>query len=339
MTSIKDLLDTDTRQKLAGVTATVKADEPAFVVLKASTDPNPPRTLRPEDALDIDPRSGAMIDALCVDCKAPLLIDPALPEGVDEGMPRYPICAKDAKIRARFAAIAEQRNVEVIRRHTVAKHQPRTSDGIDHPVTITHKTQENDMDLDNLTDAELGAHVRLTMQQRKAETIPAKRKKAKKVQENAEAKAQAGIKQQQAERKGLVLAEFAVGTLIVPALDLSDVTNLNEMVSTTLRSPYNKARFRLAGEPPLWAPKDEDKDGYTPTTYQTLMDEHARLMALAADKAKAKAEPKPKKKAAAPVITALLDPDEEAQVKRKVKALVKATGIDKATARAIVLNG
>lgn len=338
MSKIESLLDDETRAKLAQV---AKQDaEPAFRVIKASTDPNPPRTLTASDAIDIDPESGAMIDALCVDCKVPLLIDPQLPEGVDPEAPRYPICAPCAKTRTRFAAISEQRNVEIIHRKTVARHQPRVTDGIDHPVTVTHeareaKTKENDMDLSGMSDAELGAILRADMLARAAADLPAKRKKAKDKQAKAEAKTAKGIKQRQSERKGMVLEAFMVGTLEVPTLDLTEVEDLNEMVSTTLRSPYNKARFRLAGERPLWAPKDEDEDGYVPTTYQTLIDEHARLMALAEAKAAEKAKPK---KAKAPQIVAVLSDDDEAEVAKKIKALRKITGLSKEQARAIVLG-
>lgn len=341
MSEIRDLLDADTRAKLAQVTSKQQDKEPAFVVIKASTDPNPPRTLTAADAIDIDPESGAMIDALCVDCKVPMLIEPTLPEGVDPETPRFPICAPCGKIRARFMAINEQRNVEIIHRKSVARHKPRVDDGIDHPVTVTREapeaTKEIQMyDINVLTDMELGAAVRADLLARAAEALPAKRDKAKAKKRKADKVADAQVKQRQSERKGMVLAEFNVGTtLVVPALDLSEVEDLNEMVSTTLRSPYNKARFRLAGERPLWAPKDEDEDGYTPTTYQTLIDEHARLMALAQVKAD---EPKGKKKSKdKPQIVALLDDDVEAEVTKKAKALAKLTGIDKVAARKIVM--
>lgn len=340
MSKIESLLDDETRAKLAQV---AKQDaEPAFVIIKASTDPNPPRTLTAADAIDIDPESGAMIDALCVDCKMPLLIDPALPEGADPEALRVPMCDKCGKVRARFAAISEQRNVEIIHRKTVARHQPRVTDGIDHPVTVTHeareaKTKENDMDLSSMSDAELGAILRADMLARAAADLPEKRKKAKSKKAKAEAKAAEQVKQRQAERKGMVLDAFVVGSLTVPALDLSEVEDLNEMVSSALRAPYNQARFRLAGEPPLWSPSKEDEDGYVPTTYQTLIDEHARLMALAEVKAAEKAKPKAKKQPK-PQIVAVLSDDDEAEIAKKVKALRKITGLDKATARAIVLG-
>lgn len=346
MSEIRDLLDADTRAKLAEVVSEQKDTAPAYVIIKASTDPNPPRTLTAADAIEIDPDSEAMIDAECVDCKVPMLIDPALPEGCDPEdaeKPRVPLCAKCGAIRARYEAMTAQRNVEIIHRKTVARHKPRVTDNVDHPVTVTKK--ENPMyDLDNLSDAEFGAAVRADMRARAAEALPAKRKKAKDKAAKAEAKAKDNVKKRQKERKGLVLAEFRVdNSLTVPALDLTEVEDLNEMVSSALRGPYNQARFRLAGEPPLWSPSKEDEEGYVPTTYQTLLDEHGRLMALAqakaaekAAKAAEKAKPKSKGK---PQIVAVLDDEQEAVVKTKTKALAKLTGIDKKQARAIVMSG
>jgi hypothetical protein len=342
MSEIRDLLDADTRAKLAQVVSEQKDDAPAYVIIKASTDPNPPRTLTAADAIEIDPESEAMIDAECVDCHVPMLIDPKLPEDAapeDKDKPRVPLCKACGKVRARFAAINEQRNVEVIQRRTrVAQRRPRITDGIDHPVTVTTE-KENEMNLDNVPDAVVGAAAKEALRAEIAASLPGRRKKAKDKQAKAEKQAKDNVKKRQAERKGLVLAEFNVGTsLVVPALDLTEVEDLNEMVSTTLRSPYNKARFRLAGERPLWAPKDEDEDGYVPTTYQTLIDEHGRLMALALAKAAEKAKPKPKGKAK-PQIVAVLDDEQEAVIKSKTKALAKLTGVDKKQARAIVMAG
>jgi hypothetical protein len=329
MSSIGDLLDEQTRTRLATVVvaktdAKAPANEIPFVVTKRAVDPNPPRPLTERDAIDIDPESEAMIDAVCVDCGVPILIDPKVPEGVDPETPRVPICQKHAQERARWE-IAQQRKVEAIRRPQIAKHQPRTTDGIDHPVTVT--TKENRMDLDNLSDAELGAIVRRQMKATLTEKIieGAPQVLAERAaHEEAEKEAIAEV---QAERSGRVLPGFKVGTTLeVPALDLTNVSNLDEQPSAATRSPYNKARFRLTGEPPLAVP---DKDGLmaegaVPTTYKVLIAEHERLLSLSA--AHNKGAAKKAKKEKVEVVMAATDAATEARL-TKATALAGVLGV------------
>jgi len=338
MAQLEDLLDEQTRARLMEVaqgadkTTVVLADldpeapaqtepEVPYVIVKAATDPNPPRTLTAADAIDIDPRSGAFIDALCVDCQVPLLIDPKVPEGVDPEKPRIPMCDGCAKVRARFAAMSEQRNVEIIRRSSTKKRSPRTTDGIDHPVTVT--TKEKPMpktDLDNLSDAELGAMVRTQLKATATEQIKeaapkveAERKERDKATTKATAK-------KQKQRKNNVLPGFRVDkSLEVPDLDLSDIDGLDECVSATTRSPYNKARFRLKAGDPL--------DPET-TTYAVLADEHQRLRELASIG---------KDTEGTTVVLAVNDSDEV--LNTKAKALAKVLGVSKKEAKAIVLSG
>lgn len=347
MTTIAEALDEQTRARLQGMVANLDTTAPAkvtkpkrteipFEIVKASTEdeprrksrtPTPGEFLTQDLAIDIDPKSEAMIEVACVfECGSTVLINPQVPEGM-ESMPRAAACAECAERHVR-QAIADQRNVLTIRRPQVARHQPRTQDDIDHPVTT--KTKEKDVDLDNLSDAELGASVRQQIKSRIADGVPAKRKKAKVKQAKADKKDREGIKAEQKRRKGHILPAFMVGTTLeVPALDLADVSSLDEAPSAVTRSPYNKARFRLCQEKPL--------DPET-TTFRVLASEHERLCRLAAAKASKKAQAKPKaekgKTKVEQPIVAVLDKD----TKAKVKALMDLTGLSKKKAEQIVLG-
>jgi hypothetical protein len=253
-----------------------------------------------------------MIDTECVDCKCALKIDPEVPEGVDPEMPRIPICAKCAGIRLRYEAIQNQRNVEIIKRARVARHQPRITDNIDHPVTI--KKQEKDMDLDNMSDAELGAIVRQQMKDAKVPTVVENKPKVEKARKQKAAAEKAEVAKEQVARKDRIFPGFEVGNLEVPTLDLSEIVSLDEAPSAVQRSPYNKARFRLTKESPL----DPEE-----TTYRTLMEEHQRLATLAQEKPVKAAKPKVE------AIAVDVKPDDSA----KVAALAKVLGISKKQAR------
>lgn len=306
------------------------------------------RPLSPADAIDIDPESEALIEAACVDCEASLLIEPKVPEGIDPDTPRVPICLSCAKERAKEAA-RKHRNVEIARRTTVAKHKPRVSDGIDHPVTVTNTKEDQPMfDLDNISPAkraELVEKATERMRIEKADETKKARKKAKKQAKKEAERALAMKTQEQAARKAAKpLPEFVAcivkgEPLIVPALDLSDKV-LEEMPSSKERSPYNKARFHLLGERALVTPKDvEDDASLAPTTYATLAQEHVRLREAAAIKAaqkqvdKAEAAPKKKGKKAkkreqVEVLIADLDP--------KVSALMDSLEVDESEALRIL---
>lgn len=345
MTKIANLLSEQVREQVKqAVVADLNADAPAggdipFIVRKASTEPNPPRTLTEADAIDIDPESEAMIEASCVDCRISVLIEPRLPEGVEADEPRVPICAPCAKARAIYA-YNNRRNIMAIRRTRVAKHEPRTTDHIDHPVTTKSTTanKENDMDLDNMTDAELGALVRSQMKATLAEQTTAAKIVVEAERAEQAAKTDEAIAAEQVERPERILQGFTLrtksGAKDVPTLDLSDVTwvaLLDEVPSAKERSPYNKALSGI-GEPIL------DKET---TTYADLMKVHERLWKMARKQAKGKG--KAKVVEAEPVepevqvIAAHLDPDEKAIIKRKVKALMAVTGLDKKQAKALVL--
>jgi hypothetical protein len=359
MTSIASLLDEETKTRLAtAVVADLKPEQPAkvhnhafkrkdadtlacacggeikgkkylapkkpgdvpIVVTKRATDPNvdptAPRRPRSSAEVDIDPESEALIEAACYFCGVDIEVEPKVPHEV-LGTERLFTCSDCAKAEVR-KAIRDQRNVETIHRTRVARHQPRTTDGINHPVATT--TKEKPMiDLDNMTDAELGAMVRKQMKA----TLATKVAEAKPVVEAERAEAEVAKKvdvaEEQAQRPGRIYPGFTLktkgGVKEVPALDLTDLSTLDEMPDAKTRSPYNKALSGL-GEPIL------EKDG---TTYATLVELHERLAGEAV---------------AVPVevVVAKAETTEKAKVsKKEIKALAAFLGISKDEAKARIL--
>ena len=321
MSTIGELLDTTTAQRIQALAAGVDASEPAK-----------PRRLTEADAIDIDVESEAMIEAACIDCKVTLMIDPKVPEGIDPEAPRVPICSECASIRVRIEAIENQRNVMAIKRPQVAKHKPRTTDGIDHPVTVKHATKENDMDLDQISDAELGAMVRAQMKATLAEKIVVAVPEVVAERKADDKRDKVNVAAEQEDRKTRSLPGFMVGTTLeIPELDLANVPSLDEAPSAKERSVYNKARFRLTKESPL----DPEE-----TTYRLLGEEHLRLQGLEAERVAGStekiAEPKAKKAKApkATVIVADVSDGDEA----KVIALAGVLGVSIKKARKILAS-
>ena len=228
------------------------------------------------------------------------------------------------------AAARERRATEkAIHRPQVAKHQPRTSDGIDHPVTTTHKETSMTFDLSHFSTAQLAAlavQAREMLEVQAAADLPAKRDAAIVADQEAEAKAASEAKEAQAARKNSTpLAAFFVHrSLTVPALDLSDVEDLNLRVTAKVRSPYNKARSWL-GEPTL---PHSAEPGEPTTTYAMLAAEHIRLAAAVAAKHAEKAEAKPETKPEQ-VLVAEIDPT-------MLAAVMTARNCNEAEARAVL---
>lgn len=349
MSKIATLIDPQVAQKMQAVAAEVSTKEPAkqtkqankadkgFIVTRKATDPvppkrhaerckcpsctegrtvamtvadytaryYPPRPLTSADAIEIDPESEAMIEARCVDCTRPLLIDPKVPEGVDPTVPRVPICENCGHIRVsmekqRREAMNDQRAIEVAKR----TRQPAPIQAIQ-PIE-----KENDMDMNTLSDAELGATIREQMQAEKAKQVKAAKPKVDKKRKAKKEKVKADVKAEQQARKTRVLAGFTLGNVEVPTLDLTNVSSLDEAPSAKERSPYNKCLFRA---------KETILDPEV-TTYRTLMDLHERF---AGEAGEAKPKKKGKKKQAVAVV-ADLNPTEDA---KKVTALAKTLGI------------
>lgn len=319
MPSIADLLADDVRAKLvtldndniADVTAVEPEGLPAEVL---------------DHALLITPGKGKML-AVCV-CGEEIEINRTPPKG-HENTPRVPLCVPCAK------EILAGRQGVVIRKPRTAKRKPRTTDGIDHPV-VTTTAQEAPMtvNLDTLSDAETGKRVKAAARAQIAETLPAKRKKAqaKKAKAGkAEAKAH---KREKVERATLDLPEFTVKGYTVPALDVSEVSSLDEVVSAQDRSIYNKARYRVPGATKETLSKD--------ATWRDLVAEHQVLHQLAlaapAEKAKpAKPAKASKAKAAKPAkkerVAVAVDLDA-----RAVAAIMSARGVSEKKARKILAS-
>ena len=269
-----------------------------------------PRRLEVADAIDIDPRSAALIDVNCVDCGAAIRVDPQDFEPGFFDDPEslfFPLCTTHAQLRA----INNQRKAEDAKRTT---------------------TKEQDMDLDNIADAELGATVKEQIRQQKAKKVKAAKPKVEAERKKQAKEAKKATKAKQAERK-VVLASFMVGTTLeVPALDLTQVPSLDEAPSAAERSPYNKARFRLLKESPL----DPEV-----TTYRSLIEEHNRLRDAEAQrvaanfKALGEKNAKKAKKAKAKKVTAVVA-DVKPIDKAKVAALAEVLGVSKKEARKVM---
>lgn len=167
-------------------------------------------------------------------------------------------------------------------------------------MTILAHPQGGMFDIDEVSDAELGAVFRASIKARMAEKIRATTPAVLAQRAKQEAEQATAITEEQAERKGKVLPGFTVGTHLVPDLDLSVVTNLQEVVSAKTRSPYNKALYAQGQD--LLDPES--------ATYAVLADLHPRLK-KAAKKAR-KAKPGPVKKVTA--VVAVTDTDNIAQI-------------------------
>lgn len=306
-------------EKLAALVAVVKGSDkartkatPDIVVTKAATDPTVGVSLpRSSSEVDLDPESEAMIDALCHTCSSRISIDPTTVLDLDPEVDtpfHCGVCVKHSMVEA----IVAQRNVETIKRGRVAKHQPRVTDNIDHPVTTTRK-ETRVFDVDNMTDAEIGATVRARLKENLAKQVAKRKPAVEQARVEAEVARSEGIATEQERRSGHVLPGFMVGTsLEVPALDLSDVSSLDESPSAVQRSPYNKARFRLkAGE--TLSPET--------TTYRVLEMEHHRLAVLAeAHNARAALDKADKTEAKVNVVVADVHPEDDAMA--RLEALV-----------------
>lgn len=199
--------------------------------------------------------------------------------------------------------------------------------------TERRKKKEKDVDLNQMTKAEVGDLVLTQIKTTKAKKVKAARPQAVKAKKKTEKAVDKGIKKDQKRRKNHVVKGFRVSkTLVVPDLDLRDVTSLDTTPSALVRGPYNQTRFRLLGEPPLPAlgnQKDEP-DPQPSTTYRDLIKEHERLRDLVSKKAKGK--PVKAVKAEAKVLTAKLNPSDKA----KVRQLSKLANISQERAREVL---
>lgn len=180
-------------------------------------------------------------------------------------------------------------------------------------MTTLIPNQEGKMiDIDNISDAELGAMFRQQIKRRIAEKTRQATPQVLAQRAKAEAEQAGQIADRQAERHEQVTPGFMVGTHLVPDLDLRDVTDLSEVVSAKQRSVYNKALYRL---------KMDLLDAET-TTYATLLDTHVTLRVVGE-------VTQPKKVKAVLAATAPED-------KAKIKQVAEILGISKKEARKLV---
>lgn len=273
-----------------------------------------------------DLRSEGMCRTECVDCRCPLEVE-VVPQGADLDLltstPRVAACAPCAQART------QGKRGSVIHRPRVQRHQPRTSDHQDHPVLVT-TPKENDMpefDLSHYGPAQL-AELFLLVQERlraqAAEALPAKVATAIAEAEAHESADQAVRVEQREARKGWVLDGFTLHTVEVPTLDLSEVANMDEAVSATVRSPYNKALYRN-GEP-LLSTSTNPAEGQV-TTWAVVAAVHERLAAVAAAGPVAATPAPAEVKAgvkAEPTLVAVVDPDKRA---KQVAVLMAVRGV------------
>lgn len=183
-------------------------------------------------------------------------------------------------------------------------------------------------DIDSISDAELGALVRQRVKAVRAGEIIAASPQVEAQRAKHEVEETLAIADRQAERVGQVHTAFKVGDLVVPALDLTQVTDLNEVVDGVTRSPYNKARHRL---------KLVDLLDAETTTYAVLAEQHEHLRTLVTGKAgKVKAPKAPKKAKAAKESVVLAVTETDPAVDKKAAKLAKILDCSLEQARELV---
>lgn len=208
---------------------------------------------------------------------------------------------------------------KAVRKPRTKKHAPRTTDDKEHPVTVTQVSQEPTV---TITQSVLEETINRMAQERAEAILAAKAQQPDPIETPVQIVGQTAVVQiprigaAEREAQGVVLGEIKVDkSLTVPALVLGDVS-LDTIVPSSMRSPYNKARYRLEHVEEVLS-----KD----TTYRALAIEHARLAQVAKEVKAARKEAKKQQQMAV-----ALDPALQA----KVQAVVTATGlsVDKATA-------
>lgn len=264
MTSLRDLLTPEALERLKDTTfaerlsATAKPEDVLgpIDVAKMSLADRPVTTI---NGVEVDLEGDALYETECADCDTPLAVEIA-PKGVDLDLlinqPRVAVCEPCGKARVKG------------KRGTLV-----------HPKPTIIQTEETPVfDLNKYTPAQLAGFIQAAQEalaEKIADDLPAKRDEAiaaeaERVAADEEAKAF-----DRAERKVSGLPEFTLThegqERHIPHLDLSAVTNLDEVMSAKARSPYNKALY-LLGMPLLEAEK---------ATYRFVADVHTTLMNVA----------------------------------------------------------
>lgn len=334
MTNMKDLLDADTLSALKALKALATETPTVYTV----DDEEHPTT--EINGVVVDLRGDALHDTECADCKAPVQVEIA-PKGVDLDLltskPRVAVCEPCGKARA-----AGKRGILVHHKPQVAKHQPRTKDGIDQPVEVKHIIEkEHDMDLSKYSAPQLAKLIEQAteiMRAKRAEDLAPSVKAA--VAERVEdAKVdQQRLEEDRASRSGLVLPGLEVKGVVIPPLDMSEITDLGLVMSAKQRSPYNKALYRT-GQPLIEA--DKATYGDIAKVHESLL-EASEPVEVKVEETKAEPAPKAKKakKAKAPKVTkvtAVVEPETKAKfTDTQVAAFAQVKGISKKKARALL---
>jgi len=130
------------------------------------------------------------------------------------------------------------------------------------------------MDLDRMTDEQLGRVMRLALRGSIHDRLVAVKHDIADVRADQEAERNRRYNEDRKKRHLLVSKGFSAGGVIIPLLDVRDVI-LDEIAPANVRSPYNRARFRL-GMKELLDPET--------TTWRALFIEHIALRARIAGK-------------------------------------------------------
>lgn len=225
----------------------------------------------------------ALVNATCP-CGQDILIQPGRVSEPTKAV--CPDCAEEIIREAKANGL----DVTVVKKANPPK-LLRVQDKV-HPINVRTRMP---IDLKTISDAELGAIVRKRMIEQKLavmETEVPKAEKAKGKKEKKEDKAHKKARQakhdvlpeirveRQTERKGV-----SKEGLVIPALDVNEVTSLDDVVPLAVRQPYNKALYHLKGDEAM-LPQD--------VTYATLLGTHRAIAAAVAEykpKSKKKGEP------------------------------------------------
>jgi hypothetical protein len=303
MTSIGSLLSPAQRQAIEAAALTVVEPEGVRVTLI--------------NGVEYDLRSEAMAETTCADCPQALRVEVA-PEPSQQwlmaGRTREEF--HDLLTSQPRVAVCEECGLKRVagKRGTLIHHNPQEKPVID-------LSQYSEAEL-----ARLAVEARTHMVRTKADALPAKRKKAEKAERKRIAKDEALKVEQCEQRRGLVLPDLSIPikgqVKYIPALDLSEVTDMNVVISPKERSPYNKALYAMG----------RDLLGKDTATYSAVADLHAELMehsgAPVAKPAKKKGK-KAKAERPSEALVAVIEPD----VKAKVAAFAEITGMSKKQAR------
>lgn len=215
-------------------------------------------------------------------------------------------------------AVIEATPKVAVRKPRTAKHQPRITDNKEHPVT--EKITMTKAEMERAIAAAADALVAERMAVIKATPVVAPQDKPVEVV----GKKGGRVKVQRATAKdreyiGTVLPAIVVNeALTIPALEVGE-ESIDTLASPKVRSPYNKARYRLDKTP---TPLDKET-----TTFRSLIAEHLRIATLVGTSTKAAKTPK---------VAAVVEPTKKAKVSKKVKALMDIMGCTEAEALAAV---